>query len=102
MVKSVKSEAADATIVGPDGVSKTNEKYIPSPTDVTPKNDAIMAIPSGDLANCRAVAAGIIKSEEIKRMPTERIDTATTNVIKNISNKLHKKTRTPSACAKSS
>tara|TARA_B100000963_G_C22379037_1_gene559280 strand:- start:96 stop:251 length:156 start_codon:yes stop_codon:yes gene_type:complete len=51
MVESVKREAADATIVGPDGVSRINEKYIPSPTDVTPKNDAIIAIPSGDLAN---------------------------------------------------
>ena len=64
----MKSEAAEAKIVGPDGVSKTNEKYIPSPTDVTPKKDAIMAIPSGDLANWRAVAAGIIKREEIKRI----------------------------------
>ena len=102
IVTTVNSDAAATTIEGPEGVSNANEKYIPKATDVTPKNDDNNAIPSGDTANCRAVAAGIIKREEINSIPTDRIDTATTMVIRNINNKLQNKTFTPSACAKSS
>ena len=102
IVTRVNRNTAATTIVGPEGVSNANEKYIPKATDVTPKNDDNNAIPSGDTANCFAVAAGIIKREEINSIPTDRIDTATTNVIKNINNKLQNKTFIPSACAKSS
>ena len=38
-----------ATIVGPEGVSNSNEKYIPLTTEMTPIRHAIMAIISGDL-----------------------------------------------------
>tara|TARA_B100000941_G_C28369880_1_gene481562 strand:- start:94 stop:402 length:309 start_codon:yes stop_codon:yes gene_type:complete len=102
MVTKINRDAAATTIEGPEGVSNANEKYIPKATDVTPSNDDNTAIPSGDTAICLAVAAGMIRREETKRIPIERIDTATTNVIKNISNKLYKKTFIPSACAKSS
>ena len=102
IVTRVNRNTAATTIVGPEGVSNANEKYIPKATAVTPNNDDNNAIPSGDTAYCFAVAAGIIKREEINSIPTDRIDTATTNVIKNINNKLQNKTFIPSACAKSS
>ena len=37
-----------ATIVGPEGVSNSNEKYIPIMTEMVPIKQAIMAIISGD------------------------------------------------------
>jgi len=43
-----KMVANAATIVGPEGVSNSNEKYIPIMTEMVPIKQAIMAIISGD------------------------------------------------------
>ena len=98
----IKNNALATTIDGPDGVSNASDPASPNPTATTPKIPAYTAIASGDRATCRAVAAGIISNELISKIPTIRMETATTTAIKNINNSCIQNVRIPSARAKSS
>jgi hypothetical protein len=84
IVTNIKADAT--TIDGPDGVSRCKELNIPIITASTARPDEIIAISSGELANCLAEAAGIISNDVIKSKPTILKDTATTTVIINIIN----------------
>jgi hypothetical protein len=67
---------AARTIDGPAGVSNCSDPHNPAVTEIKPVTIAKIAICSGELANFRAVAAGIISSETISRTPTNCIDIA--------------------------
>ena len=99
---SIKNAASVATMVGPDGVSNSNDPYMPMMTETTPNKHARSAIVSGERASCRAVAGAITSIEAIKRIPTILIETAITTVIKSIKITCIRKTDTFSAIAKSS
>src|SRR5690606_21194520 len=82
--KTAKRTAAAVTMLGPEGVSSATDPEMPSRTAIMPKRAAEMAMLSGEETSWRAVAAGMISIDVISRIPTMRIETATTMVISSI------------------
>src|SRR5690606_33144571 len=67
---STKSASAATTMDGPEGVSNCSEAVSPPATEIAPIIAANTAMISGLPAKRRAVAAGMISSAVISRMPT--------------------------------
>ena len=71
-------------MLGPAGVSNSNDPKRPPKTEITPKADANIAICSGPFEKALAVAAGIKSSAVINKTPTIFIDIAITLAINTI------------------
>jgi len=93
---------AATTTEGPAGVSQRVEAHKPSPTAAQPNRLASAAMPSGERANRRAAAAGMISSEVMSRMPTTFIARAMTMAMSSMNASRTGNTATPSTCASSS